>query len=42
MVGRNHLVNPHWSYQAALKLGIANPSWVLPAPYAHWLARYQV
>ncbi len=41
MVGRSHLSNPHWPYQAALELGIENPSWVLPAPYAHWLARYK-
>jgi len=42
MVGRAHLANPHWPYQAALKLGIERPSWVLPAPYAHWLAQYTV
>ncbi|MFT3849152.1 MAG: NADH:flavin oxidoreductase/NADH oxidase [Propionivibrio sp.] len=41
MVGRMHLANPHWPYQAALALGEEKPSWVLPAPYAHWLARYQ-
>ena len=41
MVGRMHLANPHWPYQAALKLGEERPSWVLPAPYAHWLERYQ-
>ena len=41
MVGRMHLANPHWPYQAALKLGEDKPSWVLPAPYAHWLQRYQ-
>jgi 2,4-dienoyl-CoA reductase-like NADH-dependent reductase (Old Yellow Enzyme family) len=42
MVGRAHLANPHWPYRAALKLGIERPSWVLPAPYAHWLAQYTV
>ncbi|MBS0544106.1 MAG: NADH:flavin oxidoreductase/NADH oxidase [Proteobacteria bacterium] len=40
MVGRAHLANPHWSYHAARTLGIDRPSWVLPAPYAHWLERY--
>jgi len=42
MVGRAHLANPHWPYQAARDLGIERPSWVLPAPYAHWLERYAV
>ena len=41
MVGRSHLANPHWPYQAALKLGEEKPAWVLPAPYAHWLERHQ-
>ena len=41
MIGRMHLANPHWPYQAAMKLGEERPSWVLPAPYAHWLERYQ-
>ena len=41
MIGRVHLANPHWPYQAALKLGVDKPSWVLPAPYAHWLERYK-
>lgn len=40
MVGRAHLANPHWPYQAAKALGEEKPSWVLPAPYAHWLERY--
>ncbi len=39
-VGRAHLANPHWPYRAALALGIERPSWTLPAPYAHWLERY--
>lgn len=42
MVGRAHLKNPNWSYQAALTLEEDKPSWVLPAPYAHWLERYRV
>lgn len=42
MVGRAHLKNPHWPYQAALALDKSDPSWVLPAPYAHWLERYRV
>lgn len=40
MVGRMHLTNPHWAYFAAKKLGVEKPSWVMPAPYAHWLQRY--
>lgn len=40
MVGKAHLANPHWSYQAARELGIERASWTLPAPYAHWLERY--
>lgn len=40
MVGRAHLANPHWPYHAARTLKIADPAWVLPAPYAHWLSRY--
>jgi len=42
MIGRAHLANPHWTYQAAKALGKEQPSWVLPAPYAHWLERYTV
>lgn len=41
MVGRAHLANPHWPYHAALKLNVERPSWILPAPYAHWLENYQ-
>ena len=41
MMGRPLLENPHWPYQAARELGIDNASWTLPAPYAHWLARYR-
>jgi len=40
MIGRAHLANPHWPYHAARTLGKDKPTWVLPAPYAHWLARY--
>ncbi|WP_334108606.1 NADH:flavin oxidoreductase/NADH oxidase [Methylobacillus sp.] len=40
MIGRAHLENPHWTYQAAKELNKENPAWVLPPPYAHWLARY--
>ncbi|MCG5047430.1 NADH:flavin oxidoreductase/NADH oxidase [Pectobacterium brasiliense] len=40
MVGKAHLANPHWSYQAARELGIDRASWTLPTPYAHWLERY--
>ncbi|MBP2300728.1 NADH:flavin oxidoreductase/NADH oxidase [Azospirillum picis] len=41
MVGRAHLADPHYPYRAALALGEPRPSWVLPAPYAHWLERYR-
>lgn len=41
MIGRAHLANAHWSYHAALALKEDKPSWVLPAPYAHWLERYR-
>lgn len=39
LVGRAHLANPHYPYQAAQALKKEKPSWVLPAPYAHWLER---
>lgn len=42
MIGRAHLANPHYPYALAKKLGVENPSWVLPAPYAHWLQRYRL
>jgi 2,4-dienoyl-CoA reductase-like NADH-dependent reductase (Old Yellow Enzyme family) len=38
LVGKGHLANPHWPYQAARQLGLDEPAWVLPAPYAHWLS----
>jgi 2,4-dienoyl-CoA reductase-like NADH-dependent reductase (Old Yellow Enzyme family) len=41
MIGRAHLENPHWPYFAAQELKQDKPAWVLPAPYAHWLARYR-
>ena len=41
MVGRAHLANPHWPLQAARALNVERPTWVLPAPYAHWLERYR-
>ncbi len=41
MIGRVHLANPNWPYQAAQALKVDRPSWVLPAPYAHWLERYK-
>jgi len=41
MLGRPLLADPHWPYAAALALGLERPSWVLPAPYAHWLERYR-
>ena len=42
MVGRAFLADPHWPLQAAKALGVDRPTWVLPAPYAHWLERYAV
>jgi 2,4-dienoyl-CoA reductase-like NADH-dependent reductase (Old Yellow Enzyme family) len=41
MLGRPLLADPHWPYAAAKALEIADPAWVLPAPYAHWLSRYR-
>ncbi len=42
MIGRAHLENPHWTYDAAKALGIEKSAWTLPAPYAHWLERYKI
>jgi len=42
MIGRAHLANPHYPYALAKKLNVERPSWVLPAPYAHWLERYRL
>ncbi|UNK40631.1 NADH:flavin oxidoreductase/NADH oxidase (plasmid) [Shinella sp. H4-D48] len=41
MMARAMLANPHYPYQLAMALGKENPAWTLPAPYAHWLARYR-
>jgi 2,4-dienoyl-CoA reductase-like NADH-dependent reductase (Old Yellow Enzyme family) len=41
MVARAHLADPHYPYVAAQAVGKDRPSWVLPAPYAHWLERYR-
>jgi 2,4-dienoyl-CoA reductase-like NADH-dependent reductase (Old Yellow Enzyme family) len=38
LIGKGHLANPQWRYQATRELKTDNPAWVLPAPYAHWLA----
>ncbi|HLW05342.1 MAG TPA: NADH:flavin oxidoreductase/NADH oxidase [Azoarcus sp.] len=40
MIGRAHLANPHWPMQVAQALKLEKPTWILPAPYAHWLERY--
>lgn len=41
-LGRSLLAEPHWPYRAAKELGVENAAWkTLPAPYAHWLARYR-
>lgn len=42
MIGRAMLADPHYPYHLAQALGVERPSWVLPAPYAHWLARYRL
>ncbi|AMV34852.1 NADPH dehydrogenase [Pirellula sp. SH-Sr6A] len=41
-IGRPLLADPHWPYQAAKALGVADAAWqTLPAPYSHWLSRYR-
>lgn len=40
LIGRGHLANPHWAFEAARQLKIERPYAVLPPQYAHWLARY--
>ncbi|MBM6550866.1 NADH:flavin oxidoreductase/NADH oxidase [Marinomonas ostreistagni] len=40
LIGRAYLANPRYTYQLAKALEVENPSWVLPAPYAHWAGRY--
>ncbi|MBF7684058.1 NADH:flavin oxidoreductase/NADH oxidase [Acinetobacter sp. B5B] len=42
MIGRAMLANPHYPYALAQQLNVDQPSWVLPAPYAHWLERYAI
>jgi 2,4-dienoyl-CoA reductase-like NADH-dependent reductase (Old Yellow Enzyme family) len=41
MMGHAHLANPHYAYTLAQVLGVKDPAWVLPAPYAHWLSHYR-
>ena len=42
MLARPFLADPHWPYAAAKALGVENAAWAtLPAPYAHWLAKYR-
>lgn len=41
-VGRAHLANPHWTYDAARLLGVEKPESMLPAPYRFWLERYRL
>ncbi|NMM76213.1 NADH:flavin oxidoreductase [Rhodococcus sp. SRB_17] len=40
MIGRAHLANPHYPREMAKALGVKQPDWMLPPPYAHWLERY--
>jgi len=41
MVGKAHLANPHWAYQAARELQVEDAALAtLPTPYGHWLGRY--
>ena len=40
MVGKAHLANPHWAFEAAKALGQDKATSLLPLPYGHWLARY--
>ncbi|MBO1272565.1 MULTISPECIES: NADH:flavin oxidoreductase/NADH oxidase [Shewanella] len=40
MIGRAHLVNPHYPMQIAQALGVEKPASVLPEQYAYWLSRY--
>jgi 2,4-dienoyl-CoA reductase-like NADH-dependent reductase (Old Yellow Enzyme family) len=42
MIARAHLADPHYAYTLARALNADRPEWAtLPAPYAHWLQRYQ-
>ncbi|SBS29159.1 NADPH dehydrogenase [Marinomonas aquimarina] len=40
LIGRAYLANPRYTYQLAKALELDDASWVLPAPYAHWIGRY--
>ncbi|MFV0574489.1 MAG: NADH:flavin oxidoreductase/NADH oxidase [Vibrio sp.] len=40
MIGKAYLADPHYTYRLAKALNVEKPSWILPAPYAHWLERY--
>ena len=40
MVGRGHLADPHYAFEAARELKVPKSSSVLPDQYAYWLARY--
>lgn len=42
LVGRAHLADPHWAYHMAQQLQVERASWLLPAPYAHWLEKYRL
>lgn len=41
MIGRAHLLNPHYPVVMAQVLGENNPVAVLPDQYAYWLSRYR-
>ncbi|MGO1766153.1 NADH:flavin oxidoreductase [Advenella sp. S44] len=41
MIGRAHLSDPHYAFALAKALKQPRPTWILPAPYAHWLERYR-
>ncbi|PTY06087.1 NADH:flavin oxidoreductase [Verrucomicrobia bacterium LW23] len=40
MIAKAHLANPHYPIEMAAALKVERPAWLLPAQYAHWLARY--
>jgi 2,4-dienoyl-CoA reductase-like NADH-dependent reductase (Old Yellow Enzyme family) len=42
MIGRAFLADPHYTLRLAQQLKVERPTWVLPAPYAHWLERYRL
>ncbi|KYF79537.1 NADH:flavin oxidoreductase [Sorangium cellulosum] len=37
LLGHPLLDDPHWAYHAAKKLGVQQPTSILPSAYAHWL-----